>query len=179
MTNDLKKAVAEFDLILHRDPGNLRAQFNRTSVLFSSGNRDALAELKAILDRGGWQSQFAIDSAIVGHFAALRSNRNDEAHAILNEASAHGDKEAWPFPIVQYLRGEIDEPKLKATAHNDQLAEVHCCLGLEALQKGKIDRARSHFRKVKELNKPESTYFLIGLVELARLEKEHPADAGP
>jgi hypothetical protein len=56
---------------------------------------------------------------------------------------------------------------------------LRCCLGLDAIQKGKIDQALAHFRWVKERNDTHSPHFMIALAELNRLEKQEPAKSKP
>ncbi len=69
---------------------------------------------------------------------------------------------------------QIDEPKLLASAEDDEKSCVRCYLGLAALQEGKVANARSHFRWVTKQNEVNSSYFLIARAELARFAKEEP-----
>ncbi len=119
---DFKNAIAEFDLALRQDPGNLLVQFNRTVASFLSGDGAAVSAFRAIVERDDWQTEFSIDAAILGYFAALRSNQKDQAAALLKAAAdQYGNRKAvWPYPIVRFLRGEIDEPKLLASAKDDE-----------------------------------------------------------
>ena len=72
-----------------------------------------------------------------------RDGQGDRAKTLLDDAAARCDRSAWPYPIVKYLRGEIDEPKLLAAANdNNKMTEARCLLGLEVLEKGKKDAAR-------------------------------------
>jgi hypothetical protein len=73
--------------------------------------------------------------------------------------------------VVKYLRGEIDESKLLATAADgNRMTEVHCFLGLRSLQENKKSAAPSHFLWVKEHGNPSLTQYAISLIELDRLE---------
>jgi hypothetical protein len=89
-----------------------------------------------------------------------------------------GEATAWPYPIVKYLRGEIDESTLAAAA-NDKMTEVRCFLGLEASQKGRIEGALTHFHWVKENDNPRFNQYAMSIAELERLDREQAGgDAG-
>ena len=121
--------------------------------------------------RAHW-SQYAV---LLGHFYARRSGRNDEAEKLLEEAAAKCDTTAWPFAIIKYLRGEIDEPKLLAAAiDTSKMTEARCYLALDLEQKGRRDEALTHFRWVKESGVPTFYEYYIAIAELDRLaEKAH------
>jgi len=60
------------------------------------------------------------DAVLLRHFSARRARRNDEARIVLDEAAARCDTTAWPYHVVKYLRGEIDESKLLAAATDNE-----------------------------------------------------------
>jgi hypothetical protein len=73
--------------------------------------------------------------------------------------------------VVNYLRGEIDEPKLMGAANDDdRRTEVRCFLGLKSLNENKKSAALSHFLWVKEHGNPSLNQYAISLIELDRLE---------
>ncbi len=91
---------------------------------------------------------------------------------LLDDAAVRCDTSAWPYPIIKHLRGEIDEAKLMAaTTDDDRMTEVRCFLGLKALQEGKQDAARTHFRWVTEHGNASYTQYAICLIEFDRLER--------
>jgi hypothetical protein len=95
------------------------------------------------------------------------------AKAMFEEAARRCDMAVWPYPVVKHLRGEIDEPTLMAAgSEGDRMTEVRGFLGLKALQEGKNDVARAHFRWVMENGNASYTQYAISLIELDRLEKK-------
>ena len=101
----------------------------------------ALNGLKMVLDLDGWRKDLSLYAVLLGHFAAQRDGQGDRAKTLLEDAATRCDTSAWPYPIVKYLRGEIDEPKLLAAATDkDKMTEVRCYLGLEVLKKAKRTR---------------------------------------
>ena len=110
---------------------------------------------------------------IFGHFVALRDGRNDQGKSFLDDAAARCDRSVWPYPVVEYLRGESNQAKLLATAtDNDKMTEVRCFLGLDLIQKKEKDSALAHFRWVTEHGNPRSIEYGIALAELRRLARK-------
>jgi hypothetical protein len=108
---------------------------------------------------------------LIGHFAARRDGRGAEAAAFLDDAALKCNIWEWPYPIVKYLRGEIDQSALLAGAtDNHSMSMVRCFLGLEALQGGNAKTAGEHFRWVQKNGDASSPQFSISVAELARLD---------
>lgn len=90
---------------------------------------------KRFLDRRGWREYHSTYVAIIGHLAALRSGQTSQAETFLNDAALLGNRSTWPYPVVKYLRGEIDEAKVLAAANDDgKMTEARCYLGLKLIQ---------------------------------------------
>ena len=110
---------------------------------------------------------------LLGHFSARSDGQDKEARTFLDDALAHGDKSVWPFPIIKYLCGEIDEDALLAAANdNDKMTEARCFLGLDLLMRGKKDAAATQFHWVTEHGNPAFIEYDIALAELERLERQ-------
>ena len=102
---------------------------------------------RTVLDLEGWRGDLSNYAVLMGCFASRRDGQTDLAKKLLDDAAARCDTSAWPYPIIKHLRGEIDEAKLIAAAtDDDRMTEVRCFLGLDCLQHGKKDAARTHFR---------------------------------
>ena len=71
---------------------------------------------RAVLDIQGWRDDLSMYAVLLGHFAARRDGRQDEARNLLDEAVVKCDPSAWPYPIIRHLRGELDEAGLLAAA---------------------------------------------------------------
>ncbi len=108
----------------------------------------------------------------MGYFAAPGDGPAGEPRKLLDEAVRRCDISSWPYPIIKYLCGEIDESTLTAAAatDDDRLTDVHCFLGLKAASENKKDAALAHFRWVKEHGISEFLQYAISVCELDRLE---------
>jgi len=116
---------------------------------------------------------------IRGHLAARQAGNEAKAKRFLNDAAGKLDKTAWPYPLVKFLRGEMDEAALlKQAGDNDKQTEARCYLGLDYALKGRKKEALTHFRWVKEHGNSNFNFveYTIAMNELERLErpKEKP-----
>jgi len=90
----------------------------------------------------------------------------------LEPNEARCDTAAWPYPVIRYLRGEIDQKALLAAAtETDKMTEARCYLGLDLALKGQTAEAREHLLWVKEHGTPSFIEYTAAVAELERLEK--------
>ena len=171
LKRNLEQAVADFNAAVKLDPKNPYAIYCRAVSSFVTHEKGALNGFKASLELGGWRGNVSVYAVLMAYFTAQCAGKADLATAMLRDAAAHCDTSAWPYPMIKYLRGELDDAKLMAAAtDDDRMTEVRCFLGLKAFQEGKQDAARTHFRWVIEHGNASSTQYAISLIELDRLE---------
>jgi lipoprotein NlpI len=125
---------------------------------------------QAVIDLQGWKGDHAPFALVLGHFA-LRLAGDEPAAKRFLSASAGKLADTWPYPVVQFLRGEIDEAALLKLATDDKRTEARCYLGLDHALKGRKDEALAHFRWVKEHGRADFTGHIIAVAELERLER--------
>lgn len=173
-------ALADFDEAIRLDPKEASPHYNRAGILFLAHRDGAVEEIKAVLDLVGWRANLSMYAALLGHLAARRAHQRGQARTLLDDLAARCDAAAWPYPIVQYLRGEIGAAGLMAAAvDNDKRTEAHCFLGLDALENGRKAAAEDHFRGVKEQGNPRFWEYAISIAELDRLRAEGAEGDGP
>lgn len=130
------------------DPESVGARFDRALT--------RLAEEEGAVESGHESEiEAPIYAAIVGHLGARRSEKNDAAQAFLDDAQANADQSTWPYPLVRFLRREIDEQTLLGQAtDNDKMTEARCCLAFDQLLNGQTDEAMTNFRWVRDRGRP-------------------------
>jgi tetratricopeptide (TPR) repeat protein len=165
------RAITDFNEAIRLDPKFLNAYNGRGFTWMAKQEYDkAITDFNEAIRLEGWKGRRSVYTVILGHFAALRGGRNDQAKSFLDEAAARADKSVWPYPVVGYLRGESTQSELLAAAtDNDKMTEVRCFLGLDLIQKKENDSALAHFRWVKEHGNRRSVEYVIALAELAKL----------
>lgn len=130
------------------NPGSVSARFDRALTRLDE-------EVDA--DESGHESEAEapIHAAIVGHLGARRGQKNDAAQAFLDDAQANADPTAWPYPLVRFLRREIDEQTLLDQAtDNDKMTEARYCLAFDQLLNGQTNEAMANFRWVRDRGRP-------------------------
>ena len=172
---DLKeydKAIQDYDEAIRLDPKYVGAFFYRGTSLLSSRGPKASADFQTTLDVQGWKGEYAIYATILGQLSARVEGDDDSARKFLSNAEGKFDEKAWPYPVVQYLRGNLDEAALlKLATDDDQRTEARCHLGFDMLLRGKKDQALEHFRWVKDKGTKTFFEYALAVAELERLEK--------
>jgi tetratricopeptide (TPR) repeat protein len=165
------RAIADFNEAIRLDPRFVYAYNGRGVAWAAKQEYDrAITDFNEAIRLEGWKEPRAVYAVILGHFAALRVGRNDQAKSFLDDAAARCDKSVWPYLVVEYLRGESTQAKLLAAAtDNDKMTTVRCFLGLDSIQKKEKDSALAHFRWVTEHGNPRFVEYGIALAELDRL----------
>ncbi|HMF16924.1 MAG TPA: hypothetical protein VKE98_06920, partial [Gemmataceae bacterium] len=166
------KAIEDFDEAIRLDPKDPSAPFGRSVALLHMRRPEAAEAFGSFVKKHGWKDILSPYAAILGHFAARQAGKETEEKLFLREAADKLDPSAWPYPIVKFLRGEIEEAALlKSATDNDKQTEARCYLGLHHVLKGEKKKALAHFRWVKDHGSPDFTEYLIAVAELERLEK--------
>src|SRR5262249_4612520 len=117
---EYSKSITDYSEAIRLDPKNALAYYNRgVSYWLELRDGDVVSEMKNVLQQGGWRGDWAAYAAILGHLAARRSGKLDEAGKFLDDFKTGGDMIAWPSPVVRHLRGEIDDKALLAASTDD------------------------------------------------------------
>jgi lipoprotein NlpI len=164
------KAMADFDEAQRLDPTYGAVGFNRIYVLFAA-RRDGVVEAsQRLLELKGWRGFHSTYVVIMGHLGALRSHQSGQAKTFLDDAAALCDRSAWPYPVVRYLRGEIDEAQVLAAANdNGKMTEAHFYLGLKLIQQKQEKAALPHLLWVTDNGDPSFLEYKVALIEVDRL----------
>jgi tetratricopeptide (TPR) repeat protein len=146
--------------------------YRSTLVLFLAHLDASVCEMTIGMHLQGERADlFSFYTKLLGYFAARRIGRDELAKKLLNDAAALCDTSDWPYPIVSYLRGEIDESRFLAAATNlNKQAQAEAYLGLDSLQTGLRRVAYEHFRRVRDHGSPAYSDYIIAGVEISDLE---------
>ena len=170
---DYDKAIADYNEAIRLDPGYAFAYYNRGVAFLLTGSEKAGDDERKFLELEGWRGEHSQYAVLWGYFGSRRAGKAEAARRFLDEAAAKCDTAAWPYPVIRYLRGEIDQNALLAAATDtDKMTEARCYLGLDLALKGKgPTTAREHYRWVVEHGTPTFIEYTIAAAELDRLEK--------
>jgi tetratricopeptide (TPR) repeat protein len=166
------KAIDDLTEAARLDPKNMILHFDRAVVRLITGDGQALGDVGTVLDLQHWRGYQANHAVLIGYFAGQRAGKADQARALLKEATAKGDSSSWPYPVVRYLLGEIDQEALLTTADNDaKRTEAQCYLGLNCALTGRNEKALGHLGWVTEHSVAKTAEYFIYLLTVAEVDR--------
>ncbi|HEY2154170.1 MAG TPA: hypothetical protein VGH33_00975 [Isosphaeraceae bacterium] len=158
------------------DPKDISAYNYLAMTYLASGRGGALDEIRGWLDQAGWRDDRAFYVVILGHFCLRRAHRDDDARRLLDQAVEKGDTSGWPYPVLRYLRREIEAKELLAAADDDfkmMLAQLY--VGLDLALAGRAEAALPYLRWVKEHGDRSPVGYEIAVAEIDRIDRDKPA----
>jgi tetratricopeptide (TPR) repeat protein len=167
------KAVESWTKFLELVPNDPDALTKRSWNFLYEGahGREAAADARKFLDLHGWRDEFSPYLAVMASLGYRAAGMNDEAQAILEEATEKGKTGSWPYNIIRHLKGEVSgDELLRLATDNDKKTEAHAYMGMDLLLKGTKDEARMHFEWVKEYGNKRFFEYPLAIEELKRLE---------
>ncbi|MBA2705531.1 MAG: tetratricopeptide repeat protein [Blastocatellia bacterium] len=171
-TGSYQKAIESWTKFLDLVPNGPDALTNRSwTYLYEGGHgREAAADARKFLDVHGWRQETSAYLAIIANLGYREAGMNEEAQAILEEATNKIRSGNWPCSIIRYLKGEVGADELLQLAtDNDEKTEAHAYMGMDLLLNGKSDDARTHFEWVKEYGNKRFFEYPLAIEELKRL----------
>ena len=153
-----------------RGDGCYRARGN-AMLRMGRGNQAAIDAL-TFIKRRGWKDDSAPYAALVAYLGYRMDRLSAEAGKVLEEIAAKADADEWPYPVIKYLKREINAQQLISSAKdNDQLTEARAYIGMDLSVNGNRDDAIAHLRWVKEKGNQSLDECEMACGELKRIEK--------
>jgi hypothetical protein len=144
--------------------------FNRGLDQMLARDPAAVDQFKHYIDSYGWNDRLSPYAVIYGHLAARQTGKEKDAAQLLADAQGKFT-DAWPAPVLTFLRREIDDKALLAQARTSgEQTEAHCYLALDFALKKRKDEAITHFRWVTDHGDVGFVEFRVALAELTQLE---------
>jgi len=128
---------------------------------------DALTFIK----RRGWQDDSSPYAALVAYLGYRMDKLSAEAGKVLEEMAAKAAADEWPYPVIKYLKREINAQQLISSAKdNDQMTEARAYIGMDLSLNGDRAEAITHLQWVKEKGNPALIEYEMAWGELKRIE---------
>ena len=170
------RALKDYDEAIRVNPDYVGYRLSRAVTQMLMRRRAGLKGFRAVLDAPNFDNEVTPFAVIFGSLAARQVGDDEAARRFLADPAGDVDPE-WPRPVVQFLRGEFDEPALLALAGDDgdKQTEARCSLGMDHALRGRPAEARAHFEWVRDRGNRRFTEYVVALAELDRLDR--PAKA--
>lgn len=169
-----KESAESWTRFLGLVPNDPDALIKRSwSYLYAGGNgREVASDARKFLSVHGWKQESSPFLAIMANIGFRQAGMNEEAQAVLAEATKKLNSGVWAHKIILYLKGEITgDALLQLAADNDKKTEAHAYMGMDLLLKGKTDEARTHFTWVKDYGNKRFYEYPLAVEELKRLSQ--------
>jgi tetratricopeptide (TPR) repeat protein len=132
----------------------------------------AADDARTFLTVADWYRERSPYMVILGFIGFKQSGRIAEATEMLDLAAKRANATEWPYPVIRYLRQEINTQELMVLAtDNGKMTEVRAYLAMMALLNGQPNEAAKHFEWVKANGSKTFFEYNLTLTEMARLEK--------
>jgi tetratricopeptide (TPR) repeat protein len=166
------RAVDAFSQAIIRDPRHAEAYFHRSyAYLFMGRGESAVGDAETYLALKGWRTTQSLYMAIAAYFGHLQIRQEAAARKTLEDAVRQADKSAWPYPVIEYLIGEIS-PRLllKSASDEGEKVEARTYIGLSLSLQGDQKAALDHLKWVKNHSHKSSIPFALAVSEIERID---------
>lgn len=142
-----QKAIDDYTQALVLDPKSVASLYRRCLAYWQlSMISDATGDAGRALDVAGWKSDNAAYLALCLYLGLMQQKRIDAANKVLDDAIAKLDASKWPYPILQFYKGQITEARLLQLASNPSLVtQAKTYIGLWLTWTDKRGQAAPYF----------------------------------
>jgi hypothetical protein len=129
----------------------------------------AVEDLRTYVSRCNWGSKAAYTGAILCILAYNEAHDKTSAYRLLQETIKHSTSHAWPYPILQFLNGEISEDQvLNANSNVSAQTAARCYMGLSLLLNGRTDAGLKNLNWVHDHGDKQLDEYMLAVAELKR-----------
>ena len=166
------RAVDAFTQAIIRDPRYAEVYFHRAYAYLLLGRGESAAgDAESYLALRGWRAEHSLDMAVIAHFGRLQAHEEEAARKIIEDAALQGDKSAWPYAVIEYLRQEISAGLLWGAASDRvKQVEARAYIGMSLSLRGDPKGALEHLKWVKDHSDWESPSFALAVSEIQRIK---------
>jgi tetratricopeptide (TPR) repeat protein len=167
------KAVDAFSQAIIRDPRQAEAYFHRSyAYLFMGRGESAVGDAETYLALKGWRTSQSLYMAISAYFGHLQIREETAARKTLEDAIRQADRSVWPYPVIEYLIGEISPRLLLRLASDEgEKAEARAYVGLSLSLQGNQKAALGHLKWVKNHTHESTIPFALAASEIERIRE--------
>jgi tetratricopeptide (TPR) repeat protein len=143
------RAIAEYTEAIRIEPDSAKTHRDRAVTRLLQRRREAIDGFQAVIDLDPSRAM-AAEGAILGVLAARLLKDEKAAQRFLASSAASVDDD-WPSPLLRFLRHDIDEQWLFSLAKDpEEQTAAHYCVAMVELIESHPDRAKIHFRWIRE-----------------------------
>jgi tetratricopeptide (TPR) repeat protein len=166
------EAIDAFTQAILRDSRYSEAYYRRAYAYLYMGRGDSAAtDAETYLSLKGWRAEHSPQMVIVAYFGNRQARRDANARKVLEDAASRLDRSTWPYPAVEYLRGDISARRFFSQADDEaKKNEARAYIGLSLSLSGHHKPALNHLRWVKEHSRAGALERSLALSEIDRIK---------
>jgi len=166
-----QKGDEAFDQALRLSPrGDAYYRVRGYAMLRMGRGAQAALDAMTFIKRRGWKDDSAPYAALVAYLGYRMDKLSAEAGKTLEEVASKADAGEWPYPVVKYVKHEIDAQQLISSAKDiDQLTEARAYIGMDLSLNGDRNQAVTHLQWVKEKGNQALVEYAMACGELKRI----------
>jgi hypothetical protein len=142
--------------------------------LRNGGPGPGTSDFRAFLRLKGWHHEVSASCLLYAFAADLLAGRPAEARVFNEQALARVDKGAWPYPLLQCLRGDLPAAAVITAAPGDpERTEARLCLCIQQITDGHRAAGLRDLRELCDHNQSSDLFAIdIARAVLRREEKK-------
>jgi tetratricopeptide (TPR) repeat protein len=166
------EAIDAFTQAILRDSRYAEAYYHRAySYLYMGRGDSAASDAETYLNLKGWRAEHSQEMAIVAYFGHKQAHREANAKRVLEDAARLLDSRAWPYPAIEYLRGDISARRFFSLATDEaKRGEARAYIGTSLSVSGQYEPALKHLKWVKEHSPFGALERSLALSEIDRIK---------
>ena len=178
---DYQNGLPDLNKALELNPENANSYYNRAIInTHLAKSAEVITDAHKYLDVQGCKDPRGQNIMLLGFFAYRELGKFEEATNFLKRTSTLCDSSIWPYPVVQYVLGDLTADALLAKAKNEQQkADAQTFIIYTHYQEpeGKTPEAIRQLQQVVELNLRDSVSYVLAKKLLHTFEPIVPPES--
>jgi tetratricopeptide (TPR) repeat protein len=165
-----RRGIDEYTKLIALNPKDVDSRYDRGLAYLSLGDATkAVQDFKTYVSLCSWESRAAFSGAILCMLAYTGAHDRSAAQKLLQDAMQHMVKHVWPYPVLQFLNGEISEDEvLKGRSSVSEQTAARCYMGLSLLLNRKTDAGLKCLNWVHDHGDKQLDEYMLAVAELKR-----------
>jgi tetratricopeptide (TPR) repeat protein len=176
-----QEGLPDLNRALELNPENANSYYNRAIInTHLAKSAEVVTDAHSYLDVEGCKDPRGQNVILLGFFAYRELGKFEEALNFLKRTSTLCDASMWPYPVIQYIQGELAAEDLLAQAKNEQQkADAQTFIIYSHYQEpdGKSPEVIQQLQKVVDLNLRDSVSYVLAKKLLHTFEPIVPPES--
>ena len=180
-TEQYEKGLPDLNRALELNPKNANSYFNRAIInTHLAKSNEVISDAYTYLDVQGCKDQRGKNIILLAVFSFRELGKFEQADNFVKQVYGQCDRANWPYPVLQYIVGEITAEELRSLAKNEQQkADAETFIAYNHYQDpgGRNEETIKKLEWVVSLNYRDSISYILAKKLLHTFEPLFPRDS--